>query len=201
MPAIDLIDFAADIYYAAKRTEDPDAPLVPGDHCRFCPGAGTCPAIHKKALALAKTEFTPALSYDPVKLSETLNMLPAMEAWIKSVREFAYREADHGRVPPGFKLVAKRATRKWKLHEDEIASALFNANVPLDLVFEKKLLSPAQIEKFLSKDQKKVLQSLVSAESSGSTLAPETDKRPALTATNEFTVIDVETVTTDKKGF
>ena len=52
----ELIDYA-------KATEDPHAPLVPGDHCRFCPagGAGICPALKDKANAVAAQVFAPGL--------------------------------------------------------------------------------------------------------------------------------------------
>ena len=35
----ELLDFADELIAAAKRTGDPDAPLVAGSHCRFCPAS------------------------------------------------------------------------------------------------------------------------------------------------------------------
>lgn len=52
--------------------------------------------------------------------------------------------------------------------------------------------SPAQIEKLLDKNQKKKLEDLVVAESSGATLVPESDKRPSIRTnpTEEFKTIN-----------
>lgn len=188
--ALDLLDFAADLVMYAKKTEDPNAPLNPGDHCRFCPAAGTCPAIHNKALAVATQEFSPAFSYDPEKLAKTLAWIPVLQAWCKSVTEFAYTEAMQGRTPPGHKLVAKRATRKWR---DETCANEFlqnNFKLSYEAIHETpSLKSPAQIEKLLTKNDKGRLNEIVEAISSGSTLVPDTDKRQEISAKTEFTPI------------
>jgi hypothetical protein len=172
--AIEMIDFISELTDAAKRTEDINAPLNPGEHCRFCPAAAQkCPAIQSKAVALAKETFSSELSYNPEKLSETLDMLPVLEAWCKNVREFAYAEAQHGRTPPRYKLVEKRATRRWKFDDHTTAESLGN----LEALWEKKLKSPAQIEKIVGKEE---VRDLVISESSGLVLAHESDKRPEI---------------------
>lgn len=178
IPAVELVDFAADLVQYAKATEAPDAPLKPGDWCRFCPAAASCPALKQLAQEQARQEFRPELSYDPVKLAEALHHLPILEAYIKATREFAYGEAEHGRTPPGWKLVAKRATRKW-IDEENVVSVL-KAKIELatdDDLFDRKLKSPAMIEKIVGKAKAGWLSGLVVAESSGYTLAPDSDKR------------------------
>lgn len=184
-PAIDLLDFAADAVEAAKKTQEPNAKLVAGDHCRFCGAAGFCSEIKKQALAKAKEQFSQLTPYDPKTLSEVLTWLPTLESWVKSVREFAYTEFQHGRPIPGYKLVAKRATRKWKMDDAEIAKALGDSP---DL-WDKSLKSPAQMEKLLGKN---AVAELCESISSGLTLAEESDKRPAAKpdASAEFTRIE-----------
>lgn len=192
---IELLDFAADLKDKAQATTNPNAPLKPGDWCRWCPAAGICPELNQKALALAKTEFSPALSYDPNKLSQILSWLPVLEGWIKSTREFAYGEALHGRCPPGYKLVQKRATRKWR-DEALVSKALsqnFQESIIRDCFTEPELKSPAQLEKVIGKTDhaKKFLEEHTVSESSGTALAEESDKRPPLKldAKSEFTAL------------
>lgn len=199
LPAIDLVDFAADLVQFADATRDPNAPLKAGDHCRFCPASGRpvelggCPELQSKAIALAKTEFSPAVSYNPQALSETLHWLPALKAWISSVNEFAYAEAKAGRIPPGWKLVEKRATRHWNDTErpqDLLRDLGYECE---DFLETPTLKSPAQIEKLLkTKLEKTELFPYVSAISSGVTLVPESDKRQnaVKNATAEFTAIE-----------
>lgn len=193
LDVMELMDFAADLIEAAKATEDPNAPIVPGDHCRFCPASPVCPALHDKAVTAAQSEFTPAAAYDPAHLSNTLDLLPAIEAWVKSVREFAYREAEAGKDIPNYKLVPKRATRKWKDKEqvERVLLTEFGLNY-VEMNEEPKLKSPAQIEKMVGKEGKKRLEELVVKESSGSTLVPATDKREEVkpSVLTEFTVVE-----------
>ncbi len=173
---VDLLEFSADLENFAKATEDPNAPLVSGSHCRFCPAAGICPEIASKALTIAQTEFSPTLSYDPHKLSETLNKLELLEGYAKSVRAFAYAEAEHGRTPPGWKLVPKRAIRRWKLDDHTVAGNL-DKFPHIESMWEKSLLSPAKMEKLLGKNAKETIASLVEAVSSGMALVPDEDER------------------------
>lgn len=176
--AIDLMDFATDLIDYAKATEDPDAKLNPGDHCRFCPAAAVCPALHARAQQTASLAFSDDAPYEPGALAETLAWLPVLEGWIKNVREFAYKEAESGNTIPGWKLVAKRANRKWR---DEIAATQALRSLGLgepELYPLPKLNSPAAIEKLLAKKDRGVLETLVVKESSGHTLAPESDPRP-----------------------
>lgn len=185
--ALEILEFEEKLKLAAMATEHPEAPLVPGEHCQFCNAAPTCPALFGKALETAKNEFQKT-SYDMDKLSKTLEWLDVFENWIKNVREFAYEEARHGRTPPGWKLVQKRASRKWKQDEDRTAEALECLLPDQESYWERKLKSPAQVEKLLAKNEKHLLIDLVMSESSGTVLVPESDKREAvrLDAKSEF---------------
>lgn len=189
---LELLDFSSDLIDAAIETEKSDAKLLAGEHCRFCPAAPTCPELHETAIEAAKNEFSPAYSYNPEKLGEVLSLIPAIEAWAKSVKEFAFREAEAGRVPPGFKLVPKRAHRKWKDTASVEEKLLQDFGLTYIEVHDSPpLKSPAEIEKLLDKEGKAKLAELYDKGSSGNTLAPVTDKRkesrPAIET--EFTKI------------
>lgn len=187
-----LSEFAADLKAYALATEDPKAKLHSGEHCRFCPAAATCPELHSVAVTVAKNEFSPALSYDPLKLAETLERLPVLEAWVKSVREFAYGEAMHGRTPPGWKLVPKQGRRKWRNEEQAPAYLIQDFGLTNAQIFKETLESPAQIEKKIPKEKRAAFNELTVSESSGNTLAPESDKREAIRvgAKHEFSVLE-----------
>lgn len=175
--AVELLDFEDKLLAAVEATRKPDAPLNPGSHCRWCPAKAICPANKALALEAAQKDFGPGLPYEPKELAATLEKLPIIESWVKATREFAYAEAMAGNAIPGFKLVEKRATRKWA-NEADAAAALENI-LPRDELYEPpSLLSPAKIEKLLGKDGKKQIASLTVAESSGLTLVHQSDKRP-----------------------
>jgi hypothetical protein len=187
--ALDLLDFKADLKKYAQATEDPNAPLVPGDHCRFCPAAPHCKALRGQAQEIAKLEFAPTLAYDPADLKRALDSRDIVKAWLKTLDEFAYAEAEAGRPAPGYKLVAKRPTRKWR-SEGEVIDHLQNDPIneysPEQMFEPRALKSPAQLEKIVGKGK---LDEFITSESSGHVLAPESDKRPAITritAAQEF---------------
>ena len=177
IPVIDLLDFTADLIDAAKATEDQNSKIESGDHCRFCPAAPTCPEIHSIAIATAQEEFSPALSYNPEKLSDVLSKIPAIKAWCNSVETFAFFEAQHGREIPGYKLVPKKTHRKWKDIEDLDTKLLLEVGLNYDQVFTKKMKTPAQVEDLLDKEGKKLLQEYVFKPDGGSSLVPIADKR------------------------
>jgi len=176
---LELTEFARVLNKAAAATRAPDAPLKEGSWCRFCPAKAICPEFREKANIAAARVFTPAAPYDVDKLAETLVMLPSLKAWLNSLEEFAITEMKHGVKIPGYKLVDKRANRKWidEVKASEVLQEKYKIEEKDAVV--KKLITPAQMEKLLPKGAKKdeLFTSLFSAESSGVTLAPESDRR------------------------
>lgn len=185
---------------AAANMEN--APLSPGEWCKFCRAAPMCPALRDKAADAAALDFNviegPKTS-DPVKLSpdevaKALSVVDVIEIWCKRLREHAHAEAIHGRVPTGFKLVERRATRKWR-DEGGAVAALKDYGLDMKDIFEDpKMKSPAGIEKIVGKKNSDVLFPLVEKVSSGTVLAPLNDPRSPVTpdAIAEFGVVNLE---------
>jgi len=177
--ALDILDFEVRLREAAEATMQENAPLVPGDHCRFCPanGNGVCKAVEKMTEETAVSMFRPIQTYNSSELSEILNRLDQIEDWAKKVREFAYTEAMAGRAPDGFKLVSKRAHRKW-MDERSAGLAVEALGFKRDSVYTYKLKTPAQVEKIVGKDNLSAINAHIVQESTGLTLVPVSDKRP-----------------------
>lgn len=177
--AFDLLEYAAELIAGALRTEEFGADLVPSKKaCKFCPAAGAnkCPAIEKHTHALATLDFEKVAmqAYSKDQIAEFLRMAPLVEARISAVREFVYNRACAGEDFPGFKLVEKRATRKWK--DEEAAASVFRGDQHRSA---PKLLSPAKMEKVVGKKKfAEMSKELVDKSSSGFTLAPTDDPRP-----------------------
>lgn len=191
-----LLDFASELMAAAAQVDRPDAALAPGDWCRWCKAKAICPALKSEALAVAQTEFgePPAPhTLAPEQLAEVLAKADVVEEWIAAVRRHALAEAEQGRAPPGYKLVAKRATRRWAVDEEAVAERLaLESGLDYANFFDRKVLSPAAVEKLLKPAKAKIPNELVCSVSSGYTLAHESDKRPAvnsLSAGDEFAVL------------
>lgn len=198
----DLAGWADKFKNGVKAALDPFAEYVPGDWCRFCPAITICPEFKNRALASAQIAFDevdgdlelpkPETIAIP-NLSKILPALDLIEDWISKVREHAVFVLERGETIDGFKLVQKRSTRKWTdigVVEAEVKKrwGSFGFSSP-------ELLSPAQLEKAISLiEGKEVIEKFVSDRisniSSGVTLAPESDKRPAVIS--ELNQIDDE---------
>ena len=177
IPAIELVEFAADLLDAVKRTEAKDAPLAAGEHCRWCRAVPKCIELKKQVQERAHVEFKPGVQYDPQVLADTLEWIPIMEAWKTNVLAFAYAEAQRGTAVLRHKLVDKQARRKWKFDDHTTELELAKLGVTESEAFKPRALaSPADIDKVLKKRKNEIVP-LVKKESSGTVLVHETDVR------------------------
>lgn len=184
----ELMEFAVELLDAARKTQEPDAPLVAGDWCRFCPAAGVCPARRDYALAVAQQEFALAEEFvppppDTIPIEELAAMAKKfyiLRDWMNASEAAIRARLERGDDVPGFKLVAKRPVRRW-IDEDKVEEVLKQEGYETEEIYTLELKSPAQVEKLLKKKKfGQTLGSLVKKESSGYNVAPDTDPRPAL---------------------
>ena len=168
-----IAEFEQQLVAAVKTAMKPDAPLMHGDHCRWCAAKPICPRMTgavDRALK-ASLENLPAET-----IGKYLQNADLLEQWIADLRALAHRMLENNTPVPGYKLVAKRATRQWA---DETDAQAWLASQGLD-PYEQKMISPAAAEKLLKKSKTALPDDLVVAVSSGNTMAPESDPRPAV---------------------
>ena len=225
--SLDLFDFAIDLQKFAKATTEKNAPLVPGEHCRFCVAAAICPKLKDMAYALASKEFDEVLEsgeseetrtppsvskktcsavvtqsgnsqtqvnvpQTTEQLAKALKWIPTLQSWIKSVTEYCYQKANSGETIPGYKLVEKRATRKW-IDTEKVVEFLEEYDFKEDEIYEPlKIKSPAQLDKLIPKQECHVLDPYISKKSTGLTLVVESDKRPSVKSLAEVEFEKIE---------
>lgn len=165
--------FEKELVQAVKDAQKPNAKLCVGDHCRWCIAKPVCPLMTG---AVDRALVTKLDNIDAPTISAYLKNADLLEGWISSLRELAFNLIEQGKPLPGYKLVAKRATRKWI--DEEVAKAALLVN--LTDVTETTLISPAVAEKALKKLGLSLPEGTVVAVSSGNTLANEDDPRPAV---------------------
>jgi len=168
--------FEQELKMAVKLAQSADAPLKIGDHCRWCIAKPTCPLM-TGAVDRAVHAQLDILNVE--QISGYLRQADMLEQWITDLRALAHRILETGKPLPGYKLVAKRATRQW-VDDDAALVAMLNDGIPEDELLTSKIISPAQAEKVLKKHGKQLPADQVVAVSTGSTLAPESDPRPAV---------------------
>ena len=118
---------------------------------------------------------------DKGQIAKLLDAADLIDDWLGAVRAHALHLAESGSAIPGYKLVPKRATRKWR-EDASIYTVSGVLGVDLaDVQTEPKLKSPAQVEKLVPKDRREKMADLVVKESSGSNLVKDSDPRKPAT--------------------
>ena len=214
-----LRDYEGEFRTAVARANNPTAPLIPGEHCRFCPAASICPAFRGRVMADARAEFAaismhtqspggngsrdmnagqgdnnagqgdnnagpitlpPPDTLTATDLGQILANAHLLEHWLDAVKAHALQQALDGNPPAGFKVVRKITHRKWT-DEDAVAQKLKRVLPANSIWAPQKMRSPAQLEKALGKTRSAILAPFIVHPDGDPTLAPVTDKRPALT--------------------
>ena len=203
MLAIDLLARVEQYKAAAAATDNPDAPLVPGEsQCKFCKAKGSCSALASNVMeALSMFQSIDiaqqAADKNPNELSdqqirEIVESAPLVRQLLEAVEAEALRRFEAGVTIPGLKAVYGRGTRSWSLPEEEMADKLVKMGIPKTAIFETKLITPAKAEKLtwekrdgekkqLSDRQLKTLETEYIRKSQGKlTIVPESDHRQAV---------------------
>ncbi len=166
--------FEDQLVMAVKASEKKEATIKAGDHCLWCQAKPICPVMTR---AVDRAIATDIKSLDALHINAYLKNADLLEVWIKDIRELAHQMLENDAKLEDWKLVAKRATRKWAKEEDAKA-ALLALGLEESEVTETFLLSPAQVEKVLKKRKIELPEAQVVSVSTGSTLARKDDPRP-----------------------
>ncbi|WP_226623129.1 DUF2800 domain-containing protein [Brucella anthropi] len=190
---LELFEFENELAVKAQAAMAPDAPVTAGEHCQFCKAQPICEANRKLALEAVSADFgtvddettLPAIdAVTPDQMGRILREADMVMSRVKAVQELAHKMAMDGNTPSGFKLVAKRANRKWI--DETLAKEAMQVNGvdESDMYEEPKFRSPAKMERYFpgknSKERQAAMAELVEKKSSGTNLVPSDDPRPAV---------------------
>jgi hypothetical protein len=165
--------FEVQLASAVLEAKQDDAMLSAGKWCKWCAAKPVCPVMTGE-VERVKTAQIAALPADLI--GGYLKTADQLEAWIAELRALAFTMLESGATVPGYKLVAKRATRSWA--NEETAKALLLEHLPESELMETKMSSPAVVEKKLKKLKLALPEGSTVAISSGTTLADVDDPRP-----------------------
>lgn len=183
----DLDYFEHELKQAIKKVDECPEELNAGDHCTFCNAKAHCPALHKKAQEIAKSDFTKITDVQTLtgdQLASVINFKSVLNKFIDACEERATEMLKSGQEIKGLKLVRSRTQRKWADAEDAEAALAHYGTA----IFETKFKSPAAMEKIV--EDKKELEPFIIKELGELVAAPITDKRKAekLDAKADFTL-------------
>jgi hypothetical protein len=170
MTTQELVDWEHYILQPAiENALNPAYPPVPSDSaCQYCAGKTICPAQANMVEVVHSAPPVEVLTEE--QISVLLTKFDMVEDYIKAVRDHALKRMEKGAVITGWQLAPKRALRSWT-DEWQAYAGLLALGLDKDQVMKTELITPAQAEKLLTKDQKPNLDALTSRISSGLTLA------------------------------
>lgn len=195
---VDLLEFMGDVKLGVKRAKAIDAGYATGSHCRWCDAAPVCPAREAEILKAAQLDFAdmtqittddlPIVSnLDVERLGQILKAGALLNDWLNTVQEYVEGLLMSGKDVPGWKVVEKIGRAKWVASEGDVASyADMIFGISPDQIMPRKLTTIGDAEKLLKAagatkadiDSFKLKFTL--KESSGLTMAPSSDRRPAV---------------------
>lgn len=173
---------------AAELALSDNAPFAAGSWCQFCPARQQCRTRAENYMSLAEYKKKALLSVE--EIGKILGDVDGLVKWAEDLKEGALTRALEGENFPGWKVVEGRSIRKYSGTEDEIVRQCEGAGYDHALLYETKLLTVSAMEKMMGKKQfAEVLGDYVEKPAGKPTLAPESDKRPAIvnaTAAEDF---------------
>ncbi|MGE8659100.1 MAG: DUF2800 domain-containing protein [Achromobacter sp.] len=213
---------AADRAYLYVGSETPPVPSDFGPSekaCRFCKAKATCPALAQRVQDEIGSDFEnlnawagsdeqkamtlKALSPStPEALGKAMQAIDLIEIWCKGVRGEVERRLLLGEPIEGWKLVKGRAgPRKWT-SEQEAEDLLKSMRLKADEMYDKTVISPTMAEKLLKDTPRRwaKAQALITKSEGSPSVAPASDKRPALViqpAADDFDDVTTSAGTTE----
>lgn len=173
--------------------------LAPGEkQCKFCKAKAICPKLMQHALDTVADDFVDVskdigvqlggakervASSDTSHLAALLPHLDLIEEWCDAVRKRAHAELLAGNAVAGFKLVkGKKGARNWS-NEADAEAAMKSMRLKHEQMYSYKIISPTSAEELLAKESPRrwaSLQKLITQAEGKPTVAPASDKRPAV---------------------
>lgn len=177
----DLLAWAESIKPRAQMAYEGKGEFCAGDWCRFCRAKALCRARAETMTALEAFGGMkpPLISNDEV--GDILRRAQTLKAWVSDLEEYALSALLQGEAIPGWKAVEGRSNRQF-VDTDEAFKVLVEAGYDEALLYERKPITLTAVEKLTGKTKfTELLGSYVVKPPGKPTLAPETDKREALT--------------------
>ncbi len=181
--------FEATLVIAIEKAKKPNAPRHAGSWCQFCKAKLECDSFKGVVIEALQKEPTMMTS---IELAWWLDRLDILNQFKNALLEHAKATLDGGGNVPGWKVIEKRANRKWRDEKqvEKLFSKLFDGAFASEVRLPGKLRSPAQMETLLKlhkqrgtigQAQRKALEQktiakLTIKESSGTSLARDSEK-------------------------
>ncbi|MCH7295451.1 DUF2800 domain-containing protein [Acinetobacter higginsii] len=182
--------------------EDFAASFNPGEkQCQWCKAKSNCEALAKHNLQTVLGDFDDltqvdlqadieqateqVANHENDKLGRLYAAIPLLEGWIKAIDSAVHQKLHAGESVEGFKLVAGRQGARTWANPDDAEAMLKSMRLKTEEMYDLKLISPTTAEKLKKAEvigprQWTKVEALITRADGKATVAPISDKRPAL---------------------
>ncbi|WP_424475525.1 DUF2800 domain-containing protein [Oceanobacillus kimchii] len=185
LSADDLLKWADEIVKpAAEDAAQGSEVFEAGDHCRFCKARAECRVRAEANLELAKHDFKEPALLKAEEVATILAKAAELKSWVDDVEKHALDQAhNHGAIYPGWKVVEGRSNRIYA-DKDLVADLLILEGYSEEEIHKpQELKGITDMQKSLGKKQfDNLLKDHIIKPQGKPKLAPESDKRPALSS-------------------
>lgn len=151
------------------------------DACRFCRAKAVCRARAERNVELAFLANKKPDTLAPEEIGEYLTKGVDVAKWLEDLKAYALGECLAGHEIPGYKAVEGRGSRDWS-DMDAAFKKLNDEGYPDTVLYEKKALTLAQVEKLVGKKAfTEAVGEYVVKNPGKPALVEESDKREAIT--------------------
>lgn len=175
-----LVDDLIILSDAARKTDDPDAVLVPDDkggkgHCRWCKHRDNCEALQKSKTDKVQVmttqiaenteggsllELSSQMTIKPAdmaveKLAEIADARSSFEQFFTTIEEEIQRRIEAGEHVDGWAIQPGKGSNVWAVDKTAVAAALKAKRIKKSDYMPESLISPAQALKIDSLNDKK----------------------------------------------
>lgn len=180
----ELLEFESWLRGAIGKVRSGDKTLAAGSWCKFCNAKALCPAQREKIaqasgipfdkIETEKVDLPDPYTLTPDRWAMLLDNAEMIKSWCAAIYAAATGAADKGIEIPGYKMVEKKGRRRWACERD--VEAQFSLEFGDDL-YNRKIKSPAQMEKLLKSKRKSEVEQFVEIPSNGRALVQADDAR------------------------
>ncbi len=166
----------------AEEALGEDAHFSAGKWCQFCPARYTCE--ERAAEAMRIQAYMQKVTLSASDVADILGRIDMLTKFAEDIKAEALKEALDGKDIPGYKVVEGRSNRRYIAgKEADIVKACEKAGYEKTMLYTSPvLLTITNMEKLLGKKQfGEVLGEYIEKPEGKPTLAPVSDKRPAIT--------------------
>ncbi|AYZ73433.1 DUF2800 domain-containing protein [Fusobacterium necrophorum] len=189
-----LLSFAEKAKEKALMASEGQGEFQAGKHCKFCKAKTTCRTRAEENLELEGWQYALPPLLKTHEVGHILKKAEDLAAWAKELKEWALSECLNGNEIPGWKAVHGRGSRSFT-NTDEAVKVLVEKGIAEELLYERKYLTLAQMEKVIGKkDFQEMVGDYIEMKQGSPTLVVESDKRQAITnrikAEEEFSAVE-----------